>query len=113
MTVIENYINNADTSHQEKLNQIYLLIKSVVPEAEEKISYAMPTFYLKKNLVHFADFKHHLGFYPTPSAIVEFEKELKPYKTSKGAIQFTYEKPLPEELIKKIVQFRKEEIELK
>ncbi|WP_125714960.1 iron chaperone [Companilactobacillus kedongensis] len=108
MTVIEDYISKAETSHQEKLNQMYKLIKSIIPEAEEKISYAMPTFYLKKNLVHFADFKRHLGFYPTPSAIVEFEEELKPYKTSKGAIQFLYEKPLPEELIKKIVQYRKE-----
>jgi uncharacterized protein YdhG (YjbR/CyaY superfamily) len=109
MTQIEEYIQKVDPSHQVKLNQIYRIIKDLVPLAEETMSYGMPTFKLKGNLVHFADNKKHLGFYPSPSGIVKFESELKGLKYSKGAIQFPYDKDLPIELIKKIVLFRVKE----
>lgn len=109
MTIIETYIQQAPLEHQEILNQMYQLIKQTAPEATEKISYGMPTFFQNGNLVHFAAAKNHLGFYPTPSAIKAFEKELTPYKTSKGAIQFPYSKELPVALIEKIVLFRVQE----
>jgi uncharacterized protein YdhG (YjbR/CyaY superfamily) len=110
LTVIEEYIHNQPEEHQQVLNEIYQAILSVIPdEATEKISYGMPTFYLYGNLVHFAPAKKHLGLYPSPSAITEFSKELKPYKTSKGAIQFPYTKDLPIALIQEIVQFRVKE----
>ena len=85
------------------------LIRQTAPEASEKISYQMPTFYLNGNLVHFAAHKAHIGFYPTPSAITRFAADLKPYQTSKGAIQFPVDHPLPKNLIKKIVEFRVKE----
>jgi uncharacterized protein YdhG (YjbR/CyaY superfamily) len=106
MTQIEGYIKKVDPSHQVKLNQIYKIIKDLVPLAEETMSYGMPTFKLKGNLVHFADNKKHLGFYPSPSGIIKFESELKDFKYSKGAIQFPYDKDLPIELIEKIVLYR-------
>lgn len=109
MTLIEDYIQKAPAMSQEKLTEMYHLLKPILKEAEEKLSYGMPTFYFKGNLLHFAPSKKHLGFYPTPSAITHFAKELTPYKTSKGAIQFPYETPLPKELIKKIALFRLEE----
>ena len=84
-------------------------IASAAPDAAEKISYQMPTFVLEGNLVHFAAFKNHIGFYPTPSGITEFSEKLKPYKCSKGAIQFPLDMPLPIELIEQIVKFRVEE----
>ena len=95
------------------LEQLRACIQTAAPEAEEKISYAMPTFFLRKNLVHFAAYQHHIGFYPAPSGINKFRKELSSYKTSKGAIQLPIEQPLPLELITKIVQFRvKENLDL-
>jgi len=113
MTPIESYINDAPIDQQDKLKQMYAILKDELPEATEKVSYAMPTFYSDENIVHFAGFKHHLGFYPTPSAIVKFSNELKSYKTSKGAIQFPYGEDLPEELIRKIAVFRKQEVQNK
>jgi uncharacterized protein YdhG (YjbR/CyaY superfamily) len=109
MSQIEEYINNCEASHQIKLKQIYAIIKEIVPEAEETLSYSIPTFRLEGNLVHFADNKKHLGFYPSPSGIEKFKSELKDYKYSKGAIQFSYDKELPIELIKKIVEYRVKE----
>lgn len=106
MTVIEEYIHQAENSHQFKLNEIYHVIKELTPTAEETISWGMPTFILKGNLVHFADNKNHLGFYPSPTGIEAFKSELTEYKYSKGAIQFPYNKELPIELIKKIVLYR-------
>ena len=82
------------------------MIHQAAPEATEKISYQMPTFYLRGNLVHFAAFKHHIGFYPVPSGIAAFEEELAPYKRSKGAVQFPLDQAMPHELISKIVKFR-------
>ena len=92
------------------LEDLRLAIKQAAPEATETISYGMPAFKLKKDLVYYALNKKHIGFYPTPNPIEYFKKELEPYKTSKGAIQFPIDKPLPLTLIKKIVQFRVDEV---
>ncbi|MGM0217885.1 iron chaperone [Enterococcus sp. AZ126] len=109
MTIIEDYIANTPEDRQAKLTQLYITIKHLIPEATEKMSYGMPTFYLNGNLVHFANAKNHIGFYPAPSAIKAFQSELTEFKTSKGAIQFPLNGELPVELIKKIVLFRLEE----
>ena len=81
-------------------------IQKAAPSAGETISYGIPTFTLNGNLVHFAAFKNHIGFYPAPTAIKEFEKEFSIYKTSKGAVQFPLDKPMPLNLISKIVKYR-------
>lgn len=105
-TTIDAYIASTPSDIQEKLNAIRNLIKSEVPEAEERMSWRMPTFYLYGNLVHFFAHKNHIGFYPGESGVSHFQDELADYKTSKGAIQFPLSKPLPLELIRKIVRFR-------
>lgn len=87
------------------------IITSVIPEADEVISYGMPALKTKKVLVYFAAFNNHIGFYPTASGIKAFEKELKPYKHSRGAIQFPLDQPLPADLIKRITIFRKKEVD--
>ena len=111
MSPIEEYINDAEKDQQPMLKEIYQLIKEMLPvETTEKLSYGMPTFYLTDNLVHFGAMKKHLGFYPTPSAMSAFEKQLKDYKTSKGALQIPYTKELPRELITKMVRFRLKEV---
>lgn len=111
MSSIEKYIHEANQEQQLKLNEIYQLIKEIVPvETTEKISYGMPTFYLKENLVHFGGMKKHLGFYPAPSAIEAFSEELTDYKTSKGAVQFPYDQELPTALITDMVRFRLKEV---
>ena len=84
-------------------------IREAAPEAREAISYRMPTFKLNGNLVHFAAFKNHIGFYPTPSGIEQFKKELSLYKWAKGSVQFPLDKPIPFDLVKKIVIFRVKE----
>ena len=84
-------------------------IKAAAPDAKEKISYQMPTFDLKGNLVHFAAFKNHIGFYPTPTGIEKFKKELAVYEGAKGSVQFPLDKPIPYDLIRKIVLFRVKE----
>lgn len=106
---IDEYILRFDKDIQKKLCQIRNAISEAAPMATEKISWAMPTFYLHGNLVHFAAGKAHIGFYPAPSAIDEFAFELKEYYCSKGAVRFPHSKPLPLELIKKMVHFRVEE----
>ncbi len=113
MTIIEEYIQTVPQEQQKKMRQVYEIIKKIVPTATERISYGMPTFYLNGNLVHFANMKQHLGFYPTPSAIKKFQTDLKDYKTSKGAVQFTYEQELPTILIQKMVAYRVKEQEKK
>lgn len=106
---ISQYIKLFPQSTQQKLSQLRSVIKKSAPQAQEKISYQMPTFYLNGNLVHFAGYKNHIGFYPTPSAIKTFQKELAKYQYSKGAIQFPLTKKLPLTLIKKIVKYRVKE----
>ncbi len=104
---INEYIALFPKDIQILLKQMRATIKEEAPEAEEAIKYQLPTFVLKGiNLVHFAAFKNHIGFYPVPTGIEKFKKELAAYKTSKGAVQFPLDKPLPLALIRKIVKFR-------
>lgn len=103
---IDAYIAQFSPDIQAKLDELRAVIKAAAPEAEEKISYQMPTFFLHGNLVHFAVHKSHIGFYPAPSGIENFKQELSPYHSSKGAVQFPIDQPLPLELVSKIVKFR-------
>ncbi|HYE69726.1 MAG TPA: DUF1801 domain-containing protein [Anaerovoracaceae bacterium] len=106
ITTIDEYIAQFSPEIQEILQSLRKVIRETAPEAGEKISYQMPTFTLNGNLVHFAAFKNHIGFYPAPSGIEAFKDKLAVYKTSKGAVQFPISKPLPFDLIKEIVAFR-------
>lgn len=106
---IDEYISNYPGNIQKILEKIRKTIKEVAPEATEKISWGIPTFYLNKNLVHFAAYKKHIGFYPNPSGIENFKDDLSKYKTSKGTVQFQYDEPIPYDLIRKIVEFRVQE----
>lgn len=113
-TTIDEYIAAFPEDVRKVLNQLRQAIQATAPEAEETISYQMPTFTLHGNLVHFAAFKHHIGFYPTPTGIEAFQKELAPYKGAKGSVQFPLDQPLPLPLIRRIVQYRmKENLERK
>ena len=103
---IDKYILQFPNEVQEILKTLRKFIKELAPYAEEKISYQMPTFYLHGNLVHFAAFKNHIGFYPGASGIANFKDRLTEYKSGKGSVQFPIEKPLPYELISEIVKFR-------
>ncbi len=103
---IDEYIASFPADVQERLQAVRAVIKAAAPEAEEKISYQMPTFALKGNLVHFAAHKKHIGFYPLPSGLEAFKDELALYEQGKGSVQFPFDKPLPLELIRKIVQAR-------
>lgn len=103
---IDEYILQFSPDIQEKLQMLRKVINETAPDAEERMSWQMPTFYLYGNLVHFAAHKNHIGFYPGPSGIIEFKHELSDYKSSKGAVQFPIDKPLPYELINEIVNFR-------
>lgn len=103
---IKEYIASYPQDIQDCLNELYSKIRSFLPkEATEKISWRMPTFVYHGNLIHFAAFKSHLGLYPGADGVAAFEKELKDYHHSKGAIQFPYGTPVPYDLIKKIVDF--------
>jgi uncharacterized protein YdhG (YjbR/CyaY superfamily) len=102
----DEYILQIPSEVQEILKTLRKVIKESAPNAEEQISYQMPTFILHGNLVHFAAFKKHIGFYPTPSGIDAFIQELSGYKGAKGSVQFPIDKPLPYELISAIVKFR-------
>jgi uncharacterized protein YdhG (YjbR/CyaY superfamily) len=106
----ESYFAQFSNQSQLQLKEVYETCKKLLPEAAEKISYAMPCFSLKQNIVYFAAFKNHIGFYPTSSGVKAFESELVGLKYSKGAIQFTLDKPIPKELIQKIVLFRLDEV---
>jgi uncharacterized protein YdhG (YjbR/CyaY superfamily) len=101
---VDAYIASFPPETQKLLETIRVTIKAAAPEAEEKISYQMPTFALKGNLVHFAAWKDHIGFYPTPSGLEEFREELSKYNGAKGSIQFPLGQPLPLDLITRIVQ---------
>jgi uncharacterized protein YdhG (YjbR/CyaY superfamily) len=105
---IDEYIQSCPADVQKKLTQIRKLVRSVAPEATEKISYQMPTFFLNGNLVHFSAFKNHIGFYPGSGRIVlgTFKKELAKYKCGKGSIQFPLDEALPLALIRRIVKYR-------
>jgi uncharacterized protein YdhG (YjbR/CyaY superfamily) len=106
---IDEYIRSFPEHIQKKLKEIRKAIRGEVPEAQEKISYQIPTFCLNGNLVCFAGYETHIGFYPGANGIDAFKTELATYKTGKGSVQFPIEKPLPIGLIKKIVKFRVKE----
>ena len=103
---IDEYIATFPEEIQKTLQELRATIKAAAPGAEEKISYQMPAFALKGNLVYFAALKNHIGFYPTPSGITAFKDELSKYESSKGAVKFPLDKPLPLKLIRKIVKYR-------
>ncbi len=110
---VDEYILQFDEDIRQILQQIRQCIKEAAPEAAEKISYQMPTFILHGNLVHFAAYKKHIGFYPAPSGIEAFKDELSGYKGAKGSVQFPVDRPMPFDLISRIVKFRAaENIEL-
>lgn len=106
---IDEYIAGFQKDVQEILEKIRMTIRKAAPDAEETIKYQMPTFTLNGNLVHFAAFKKHIGFYPAPSGIRKFKDELSVYESAKGSVRFPLDKPVPLGLISKIVRFRVEE----
>ena len=106
---VDEYIAAFPPEAREHMRALREVIAQEAPQAREKISWQMPTFTLYGNLVHFAAHQKHIGFYPAPSAILAFEKELAGYQTSKGAIRFPLDRPLPLDLIRRIVAFRVEE----
>lgn len=105
-TSIDDYIETFTPEIQEMLQALRKVIKEAAPKAKEKISYQMPTFALHGNLVHFAAYKNHIGFYPGANGVATFIEELANYKLLKGTIQFPINQSLPFELISKIVQFK-------
>jgi uncharacterized protein YdhG (YjbR/CyaY superfamily) len=110
-TTIDEYIAEFPPVTQKALQEMRALIKETAPGATETISYAIPTFDLNgRHLVHFAGYARHIGFYPTPSGIEAFEKELAPYETAKGSVQFPLGQPLPADLIRRIVEFRDRQV---
>ncbi|QQS36034.1 MAG: DUF1801 domain-containing protein [Ignavibacteriales bacterium] len=106
---IDDYIKNFPQEIQKILEQVRQAIINSAPEAEETINYQIPTFKLNGNLVHFAAFKNHIGFYPAPSGLKAFRKEISKYKSSKGSVQFPIDEPMPLSLISKIVKYRVKE----
>ena len=106
---IDAYIAGFPAEVQEILQKVRAVIRKAAPAAQEAMKYGIPTFVLNGNLIHFAGFKSHIGLYPTPSGIVAFKKELAGYASSKGAVQFPLDKPMPYTLIEKITKFRVKE----
>jgi uncharacterized protein YdhG (YjbR/CyaY superfamily) len=106
MTVIDDYIQTAAPAKQSRLRQIQAAIKTELPDATEKLSYNMPTYWQGHNLIHFAAFKHHIGIYPTPSALVAFADEVADFPHSKGALQIPDDRELPLDLIQRLARFR-------
>ena len=103
---IDEYIASFPEDIQKILEEIRATIKAAAPDAEEKISYQMPTFYLNGNLIHFAAFKNHIGIYPTPSGTQAFKDEISMYQGAKGSIRLPIDEPMPLGLIGRIVEFR-------
>lgn len=106
---IDVYIAGFPIEVQEILNRVRATIRKAAPDAKEAIRYQIPTFILNGNLVHFAAFARHVGFYPTPSGIAAFADELAPYTSARGSVQFPLDEPVPLDLIERIVRFRVEE----
>ena len=109
LETIDEYISRYPDDIQILLKEMRKTIKDAAPRSEETISYRIPTFRLNGNLVHFAAFKYHIGFYPTSSGIAAFKKELSRYKVSTGAVQFPFNEPIPHDLVRKITKFRVKE----
>ena len=104
---VDAYLATFPESVQKNLERIRMAVIHAAPKAEETISYGMPAFrYKGKVIIYFAGYKNHIGFYPMPAAIIAFKKELSIYKSSKGAVQFPLDKPLPSALITKMVKYR-------
>jgi uncharacterized protein YdhG (YjbR/CyaY superfamily) len=110
---IEEYFSWFSGEILERLQRIRETLKREIPEAKEVVSYSMPAFRTTEVLVYYAVAKNHIGFYPTNSGVSEFKKELEPYQTSKGAIKFPHDRPLPLELIADIAKFRFFEVQSK
>lgn len=108
-TTVDEYLLKYDGDIRERMEKMRKLILSCSSDITEKISWAMPTFVLNGNLVHFSGEKRHIGFHPTPSAMEAFAERLSGYKYSKGTIQFPYDKPIPYDLVREIVMFRVQE----
>ena len=106
---IDEYIKTFPEDVQNILTKMRKTIQEAAPEAKEAISYQIPTFKLNGNLVHFAAYKNHIGFYPTSSGIDVFKDDLSPYKSAKGSVQFPIDKPVPYDVVRKIVLFRVQE----
>lgn len=106
---VDDYIAAFPPDVREPLERLRAAIRKAAPRAEEKIGYAIPTFFLNGNLVHFAGYKKHIGFYPGASGIKAFKRELSAYKGAKGSVQFPLDEPLPLGLIGRIVRFRAKE----
>ena len=106
---IDAYIASFPQEVQTILEEMRETIRRAAPDAQEKISYQMPTFTLQGNLVHFAAYKNHIGFYPTPSGIEKFKHELSAYQSSKGAVRFPLDQPIPYDVVGKVVEFRVQE----
>jgi uncharacterized protein YdhG (YjbR/CyaY superfamily) len=106
---MDEYIAAFPKNVQDILEKMRRVIRESAPQAEEAISYGIPTFKLNGNLVHFAGYKNHIGFYPTSSAIAAFKEELSPYKQAKGTVQFPIDKPIPLDLVKRIIRYRVKE----
>ncbi len=104
--LIDEYISQFPPEIQEKLKKLRKAIKEAAPEAEEKIAYRMPAYALNGPLVYFAAFKDHISLFPTGSPMEGFKEDLSAYRTAKGTLQFSLDKPMPYDLIKKIVKFR-------
>ena len=103
---IDEYIAGFPPDVQEILQKVREVIHAAAPDATEKISYQMPTFYLNGNLVHFAAYPHHIGFYPAPTGIASFQDRFAGLKQGKGSVQFPLDQPIPFGLIREIVLFR-------
>jgi uncharacterized protein YdhG (YjbR/CyaY superfamily) len=110
---VDEYLREFPEKVREMLQQLRRTIEEVAPEAEEAISYGIPTFKLNGNLVHFAGYKNHIGFYPTPSGVEKFKQQLAPFVHAKGSIRFPVDQPLPLDLIRQIVKFRVRENQAK
>jgi len=106
---IDEFIAGYPEDVQKVLKKVRATIKKAAPKAEETINYGIPTFTLEGNLVHFSAFKKHIGFYPTPSGIEKFKRELSSYEGAKGSVKFPLDQPIPYDLINRIVKFRVEE----
>ena len=106
---IDDYISKFPKKIQEILEKLRQTIKNSAPKAEETINYQIPTFKLNGNLLHFAAYKNHIGFYPTSLAIIKFKDELSLYESAKGSVKFPINKPIPYDLVRKIVEFRVKE----
>lgn len=102
----DDYVDRFPKETQQLLRKMRLTIRKAAPKAKESISYGMPTFTEGRNRVYFAGYKNHIGFYPIPSGIEAFKRELSPYKQGRGSVQFPIDKPLPLALVSRIVKFR-------